>query len=369
MKDDRIYTLAKMLVTYSMGVQKGDNVALNLRNPDPYFADAVIEEIVKAGGVPFVQLSDAVVQRAVNLGMDEAMAKQSAAFACERMEYMQCALYCYADHNDFESSDVPGQTMSMMSRLISRPVDEVMRRHKNRWALLQWPVPEAAQKAQMSTEAFEDFFFDVCCVDYQKMGEVMRPLAQLMEKTDQVRIKSPGTDLTFSIKGIPVVPCDGHFNIPDGEVFTAPVKDSINGVIRFNTPSVQEGFRFENIELAFENGKVVKATANNDEKITRILDTDEGARYVGEFALGVNPKIKQPMCDTLFDEKIAGSIHMALGNAYDEAPNGNHSANHWDIVLIQTPAYGGGEIWFDDVLVRKDGQFTDPAFTALNPAK
>ena len=369
MRDPRIDKLAEMLVTYSMGVQKGDHVAMNLLNPVPAFAEAAIEQVYKAGALPFVQITNSEVSRAVNRGMDEAMAKLQSEFLCQRMDQMDCALYCYVDHNAYESSDVPSQTQAMMSRLISKPLDDVMRKHKNRWALLQWPTEEAAQKAEMSTEAFEDFFFDVCCVDYKAMGEALKPLVQRMEQTDKVHLKGPGTDLAFSIKGIPAVPCDGHFNIPDGEIYTAPVKDSLNGVITFNTPSVEDGFKFENIVLTFENGKCVDAKANNTKRINEILDTDAGARFVGEFALGVNPKIKKPMCDTLFDEKIAGSVHFALGACYDEAPNGNASAIHWDLVLIQTPEYGGGELWFDDVLIRKDGDFVLPELFALNPEK
>ena len=285
MRDPRIDALAEMLVTYSMGVQKGDHVAMNLLNPVPAFAEAAIEQVYKAGGVPFVQITDAMVSRAVNRGMDETMAKLQSEFLCQRMDQMQCALYCYVEHNAYETGDVPSETQAMMSRLISKPLDDVMRKHKNRWALLQWPTEEAAQKAEMSTEAFEDFFFDVCCVDYKAMGEAMKPLVSLMEKTDRVHVKGPGTDLQFSIKSIPAVPCDGHFNIPDGEIYTAPVKDSINGVISFNTPSVEDGFRFENIVLEFKNGRCVKATANNTKRINEILDTDAGARFVGEFAL------------------------------------------------------------------------------------
>jgi aminopeptidase len=192
-----------------------------------------------------------------------------------------------------------------------------------------------------------------------------------MNATDKVRIKSPGTDLTFSIKDIPCVKCDGTRNIPDGEVYTAPVRESLNGTITYNTPSLYDGVVYNKIALTFENGKIIKATAEaNAEKLNQILDTDEGARYVGEFAVGLNPFILHPMKDTLFDEKIAGSIHLTPGQCYDEAPNGNQSAIHWDLVLIQRSDYGGGEIWFDDKLIRKDGIFTDPklekAFSADN---
>ena len=213
----------------------------------------------------------------------------------------------------------------------------------------------------------QDFFFDVCTMDYSKMGKAMKNLVELMNRTDRVRLTGPGTDLRFSIKDIPAIPCDGKINIPDGEVFTAPVRDSVNGTITYNTPSLYQGYTYENVSLTFENGKIVKAESNNTEKINKVFDTDEGARYVGEFAIGVNPYIQTPMKDILFDEKIMGSIHFTPGKCYDEAPNGNKSAIHWDLVLIQTPEYGGGEIWFDDVLIRKDGRFVIPELEVLNP--
>ena len=224
-----------------------------------------------------------------------------------------------------------------------------------------------AQLANKSTEAFEQFYFDVCTMDYAKMAKAMQPLKELMERTDRVKITGPGTELTFSIKGIPAIPCPGHYNIPDGEVFTAPVRDSVNGVLSFNTPSPYQGFTFEKVRLEFVDGKIVNATANDTERLNNILDTDEGARYIGEFALGVHSFIREPMQDILFDEKIDGSFHFTPGQAYDDAWNGNNSNIHWDLVCIQRPEYGGGEIYFDDVLIRKDGRFVVSELEALNP--
>ena len=236
-----------------------------------------------------------------------------------------------------------------------------------RWAVLRWPTPAMAQLAGMSTEAFEDYYFKVCCLDYEKMSRAMDPLVERMERADRVHIVGPGTDLTFSIKGLPAIKCAGESNIPDGEVFTAPIKDSINGTLSYNTPSLHEGFTFENIRLTFKDGKIVEATANDTERINRVFDVDAGARYVGEFALGVNPYVTEIMKDTLFDEKIAGSFHFTPGACYDECNNGNQSALHWDLVCIQRPEHGGGEIWFDDELIRKDGLFVPEYLHGLNP--
>jgi aminopeptidase len=363
MKDIRMERLADVLVHHAMRVKKGDNVALLAREPDEDFLALMVQKVQQAGGYPFVDMSFARIQRLVMMHSDEEMTRLRARFACEQFEHMDCSMHLYGAHNDAEMSDVPAATQTMLSRLYSKPLDVVMRKKKTRWVVVQWPTPEAAQKAQMSTEAFEDFFFDVCCVDYARMDENMQPLKALMAKTDRVHIKGPGTDLTLSIKGqIPVI-CAGHFNIPDGEIFTSPVRDSVNGVVTFNAPSLEGGFRFENIRLVFQDGKCVDATANDTKRLNELLDTDQGARYVGEFALGVNPRIRKPMCDTLFDEKIGGSFHMAMGACYDEAPNGNESALHWDMVCMQQ---GGGEMYFDDVLIRRDGRFVLPELMGLD---
>ena len=224
-----------------------------------------------------------------------------------------------------------------------------------------------AEQARMSTDAFEDFYFNVCNLDYAKMDKAMDALQELLNKTDKVRLTAVDTDLTFSIKGIGSKKCAGHMNIPDGEIYSAPVKDSVNGYIHYNAPSVENGIEFKDVRLEFKDGKIINATANDTKAVNAIFDTDEGARYVGEFALGVNPYINNPMGDILFDEKIAGSIHFTPGSCYEDCYNGNISAVHWDLVLIQTPEYGGGEIYFDDVLIRKDGRFVLPELECLNP--
>jgi len=271
--------------------------------------------------------------------------------------------------NSKELSDVPKEKLELYEKLWLKPVHLEQRVRHTRWVILRIPSPSMAQMAKMSSDAFEDFFFDVCVgIDWAQASKAMDPLADLMQKTDKVHIKGPGTDLKFSIKGVPAVKCDGHLNIPDGEVFTAPVRDSVEGVLQYNAPSTQRGFTFENVRFVFKQGKIVEASANHNVKLNEILDTDEGSRYVGEFALGLHPLIKQPMDDILFDEKINGSFHFTPGNAYeDEADNGNRSAVHWDLVCIQTREAGGGEIWFDGKLIRKDGLFVLPELKGLNP--
>jgi aminopeptidase len=283
------------------------------------------------------------------------------------MSKMQAYVSVRASANASELADVPSDKMKQFAKLYQEPVHFQQRVPKTRWVVMRYPNPSMAQMAGMSTSRFEDFYYDVCTLDYEKMSRAMEPLKKLMDATDKVHIKGPGTDLRFSIKGIGSVKCDGRINIPDGECYSAPVKETVEGTIAYNTPSLYQGATYENIRFTFEKGRIVKAESSDTARMNKVLDSDPGARYVGEFSLGFNPYIHVPMKDTLFDEKIAGSLHLTPGNAYETADNGNRSGVHWDIVLIQTPAHGGGEIWFDGRLIRKDGTFVVPELEGLNP--
>jgi aminopeptidase len=331
-------------------------------------ARQLIKEVYKVGGIPFPHYTDTRVQREQLLHCTEEQMALMAKIDGAEMEQMDCYVGVRGTDNVSELADVPAEKMKLYETYYMTPVHHNIRVPKTRWVVLRYPNAAMSQLSNTSQEAFEDFYFNVCNLDYAKMGKAMEPLVDLMNRTDRVRIVGPGTDLSFSIKNIPAVPCDGERNIPDGEVYTAPVRESINGTLSYNTPAVFQGFTYENICFTFENGKIIKATANDTERINQVLDTDEGARYIGEFAIGVNPYVLKPMKDTLFDEKIMGSFHFTPGNCYeDQAPNGNHSAIHWDLVCIQTPEYGGGEIYFDDVLIRKDGRFVIKELEGLNP--
>ncbi len=368
--DKRICTLAHNLVNYSCKVREGDKVYIHYIGKDTSdLARALIREVYAAKGLPFVHYTDTKVQREQLMNCTPEQLTLMAKWDCEEMSAMDCYIGVRGSDNVSELSDVPAEKMALYEKLYSTPVHHDIRVPKTRWVVLRYPNAAMAQLAGTSTEAFEDFYFDVCNLDYSKMNEAMKPLVELMNRTDNVRLVGPGTDLTFSIKGIPAIPCAGEMNIPDGEVFTAPVRDSVNGTLAYNTPTLYQGMTFENIQFTFKNGKIIEAKCADEKRLNEILDTDEGARYIGEFAIGVNPYVLHPMKDILFDEKIAGSIHFTPGNCYDEAPNGNHSSIHWDLVLIQRPEYGGGEIYFDDVLVRKDGRFVLPELDVLNPEK
>jgi aminopeptidase len=365
MTDSRYKELAKLLIGYSTELKKGEKILLDVIDVPDEFTVELIRAAREAGGIPLVETRHTRISREILLETDADHAGLVRDIEMFRMKKMQAYIAIRGSGNANENSDVPSDRMVLYTKTL-RPVLNY-RVNKTRWVVLRWPSPSMAQAANMSTEAFENFFFNVCTMDYRKMAKAMAPLEKRMKSADKVQIKAPGTDLTFSIKGIGAKRCDGKLNIPDGEVFSCPVKNSINGTIQFNTPTLYSGTRFENVRLEFENGKVVNAAANNKKRLNEILDTDAGARYVGEFAIGFNPYIENPMCDILFDEKIAGSLHFTPGQAYEVADNGNRSAVHWDMVLIQRPEWGGGEIWFDDELIREDGLFVPKDLKPLNP--
>jgi aminopeptidase len=366
MTDPRYQKLAKLLVNYSTQVKKGDRVLLDMIDVPDEFSVELMRAVRAAGGTPFIEVRHTRITREIlreTNGKHAALLRDIELF---RMKKVQAYIAIRGSDNMSENSDVPADRQALYSR-VTRPVLDY-RVNKTRWCVLRWPTPSMAQAAGMSTEAFEDLYFDVCTMDYAKMARAMVPLERRMKRADRVHLKSPGTDLTFSIKGIGAKMCKGDRNIPDGEVFSCPVKNSVNGVIQFNTPTIYSGTKFENVRLEFRDGKVINATANNTKRLNEILDTDAGARYVGEFSLGFNPFILNPMCDILFDEKIAGSLHFTPGQAYEECDNGNRSAVHWDMVLIQRPEWGGGEVWFDGELIRKNGLFVPKDLKPLNPA-
>jgi aminopeptidase len=364
MHDPRFDKLARLLVEYSVRLKPNENVLIEAFDVPDEMTIALVRSVRRARGIPFVQVQRGRVSRAVALEATERQINTLAAHELARMKKMQAYIALRGTNNITEMSDVPEDRLKLIGKKM-RPVTD-QRVKKTKWVVLRWPTPSMAQLAGMSTEAFEDFYFDVCTLDYRKLQPGMKALKALMERTDRVEIKGPGTDLRFRIKGIHAVICGGDRNIPDGEVFTAPVKDSVEGHISFNAPTIYQGTSFDGIRLDFRDGKVVKAASNQTAKLNKILDSDAGARYVGEFSLAFNPRILHPMRDILFDEKIAGSFHFTPGQAYEEADNGNRSQVHWDMVNIQRPDYGGGEIYFDGRLLRRNGEFVPKQLRSLN---
>jgi aminopeptidase len=367
--DPRIIKLANLLITHSTRLKNGEHVLIEGFDVPDDIVLALVKEARRAGGHPHVALRSNRILRA----LDESAADENltvwADYDKYRMAKMQAYIGVRGALNVSEMAGIADDQMKRKARLYAKPVHFEQRVNHTKWCVLRWPTPSMAQLAQMSTEAFENFYFDVCTLDYAQMDRATAPLAQRMRQTDHVHIEGPGeTDLHFSIKDMPVIPCCGDKNIPDGECFTAPVRGSVNGVIHYNTPTIYNGITFENVRLVFRDGKIVEAAANSgNDQLNSIFDTDEGARYVGEFAIGFNPYIMHPMKDILFDEKIAGSLHLTPGRAYEQADNGNRSEIHWDLVLIQRPEYGGGAISFNGEVIRRDGVFVTDDLQGLNP--
>jgi len=365
MNDPRYDQLARLLTGYSTRVQTGDKVLLEAFDIPPEMTVALIRAVRALGATPVVQLHNARITREL---AREATGEQYGFIArheLARMKQIDAYIAIRGSENIAELADVPGEKMKLVSGKMRPVIDHRVK--KTRWCVLRWPTSAMAQQAGMSTEAFEDFFFKVCTLDYSRMQPGMKALVALMNRTDRVEIKGPGTDLSFSIKDIPAIPCGGSHNIPDGEVFTAPVKKSVQGVVTYNAPTIYQGTPFDQVRLEFRDGKIVDATANNTARLNEILNADAGARYIGEFALGFNPYILHPMRDILFDEKISGSFHFTPGQCYETTENGNRSQVHWDLVSIQREDYGGGTIHFDGKLIRENGRFVPKALRALNP--
>jgi len=366
MHDARFDKLAKLLVEYSTRLKRNENVLIEAFDVPDEMTIALVRVARKVGAIPFVQVQRARISREIALKATERQLDLTAAHELARMKKMDAYIALRGSHNITELSDVTPDQMKLVAKKM-RPVQD-HRVQKTKWVVLRWPTPAMAQLAGMSTEAFENFYFKVCTLDYGRLQPGMKALKALMQRTDRVEVKGPGTDLHFSIKGIAAVICGGDRNIPDGEVFSCPVKDSVQGHVTFNAPTIYQGIGFDNIRMDFLDGKIIKATSNQTEKLNKILDSDAGARFIGEFSLGFNPYVLHPMRDILFDEKIAGSFHFTPGQAYEEADNGNRSQVHWDMVNIQRRDYGGGEIYFDGTLIRRDGEFLPKQLRSLNRA-
>lgn len=362
MKDPRIEKLAKQLIEYSVKLKKGQTVVITGGVEASPLIIELIGQIYDKGAFPFIRLYDEQISRTIMMGMNEALSKKMLETTAPLYEKADVHISIVTSNNAFEMSDVPIEKQISHGKHFSKPLMDIRRKKQSKWVLLNWPSSGLAQKAQMSLETFTDYYFEVCNFDYSKMHKAMIPLKELMEKTNKVRIVGKDTDLTFSIKGQKACICSGEYNIPDGEVFTSPIRDSVNGFIKFNVPLLtKSNTLYNDVRLTFEKGKVIKAESSNTKALNAELDSDEGARYVGEFAIGVNPYMTRSILDTLFDEKMSNSIHIALGICLEEAPNGNESQIHEDIVLT------GSEIWFDDVCIRKDGKFQLKELKGLNP--
>ena len=367
MIDPRMTKLAEVLIGYSTALEPGDKILIEAIDVPLEMTCELVRLARAAGADPLVTLKSNRVLRSLIMHGSDSQMNLIAETEAFRMKQVDAYIGLRGSTNIAELSDVPTDAHKRYQETVFKRVHLEIRVPHTRWVVLRWPHPAMAQQANKSTESFESFYFDVCTLDYAKMSEAMKPLVKRMEEADQVKISGPGTELTFSSKGVPVIPCAGKLNIPDGEVFTAPVRESVNGTLQYNARTIYQGTVHDDVRFEFAEGKIVKATSSNTDHLNKMLDTDEGARYIGEFAIGLNPYITEPMLDALFDEKIAGSFHFTPGQAYEDADNTNRSSIHWDIVCLQNAEHGGGEIRFDGELVRKDGLFVPDDLRPLNP--
>ncbi|MGI6324586.1 MAG: aminopeptidase [Bacilli bacterium] len=363
---EKLKSIAKTIVNYSLELKADEKVLIICQSviASP-LVKALITEICNQKAIPNVNIVDQEIGALLlenTTAKRVELIKKISQFEIDNYDAFINIKYSV---NDYEAKNINNDIISMIGEQLKDISD--IRINERKWVLINYPSILDAYKSKMKIEEFHSYALKVMDINYQQMAVDIKPLKELMEKTDKVRITGKDTDLVFSIKDMPVIPCVGKNNIPDGEIFTAPIKNSVNGYITYNTPAPYRGKIYTNIKLTFKDGKIISATCNeNDEDLNRIFNTDEDSRYIGEFAIGLNPLITEPMGDILYDEKIIGSIHFTPGRSYRDSYNGNNSSIHWDLVLIQRPEYGGGNIYFDDVLIRENGLFVLEELKHLN---
>ncbi len=332
--------------------------------------EELMHEAHKRGVRPFYRISDGRLNEVYIRSADEEMLKTDQQAQLTLMEKIDCWIGIRGIENIYALKNVDEKSLLLYNQMITEPV-HLNVRTKKRWVLLNYPSPSLAQSTKMTTREYEELWLKSSALNYSRLRELAAPLEELFEKTDQVHIKSSRMDFKLSISGMPYELCVGEKNIPDGEIFTAPVLDTPSGEYFCQATNFHSGNEWSGIRFKFEKGKVVEidCETGNVNKLRRLIFDTPGAQYIGEFALGFNPYIRNPSADGLFTEKVAGSFHTALGNSYEDCGNGNKSPIHWDIVNILTPEFGGGEIYFDGVLIQKDGKFVLPELEVLNPDK
>lgn len=354
--------LANQLLTHSVNLQPGEKIMLQCIGLNAIgLLRALAQQVREMDAHPFLKIEDPETNRMMlESGDQEYWDTQTETDQLPLMKQMDAFIGIRASENIYENSSVSKAANKAYSEFFLNPVHFEERVNHTKWAVLRYPSAAFAMNAKMSTERFRQFYYDACLFDYNKLKDAMKPLEDRLRKTDIVHLKGEGTDIKFSVKGQNWIPCFGERNIPDGELFSSPVLDSVNGQITY-APSVYQGKPFEFVKLVVKNGVVTDFDSSNNDMLKEILDTDDGARRFGEFSFGLNPVIKNPMYDILFDEKITGSNHLTLGNDYEIAPNGNESAIHWDLVCI------GADVYFDGDLIRKGRVFVKEDLKDLNP--
>lgn len=364
MTDPRVETMAKILVEYSVDVKPGQLVRINGNPEGAPLLIAVYQQVLKRGAHPWFQVSLEEAEEIFYSYADDAQLDYVPPFMKEAIEQIDASIGIWTEANTKRLTTADPAKQSRRA-VAMRPLSErFLERAANkelRWTGTLYPTQAYAQDAEMSLREFEEFAYKACLVHepdpiaaWQAVSRKQQRLVDWLNDKEKIHVVGPDTDLTLKVLGRTWENCDGHENFPDGEIFTGPVEDSVNGHIRYTYPACLYGREVEDVRLWFEKGKVVKATAaKNEAFLLKMIETDEGARFVGEFAFGTNPGVKRFTKNILFDEKIGGTIHLALGKGYPETGSKNSSAIHWDMVCDLRQ---GGTVHVDDVLFLKDGK-------------
>jgi len=353
MLDERWERLAEILVRYSTRVQPGERVLINMMETETEpLVEAVYREAVRAGGLPEVYYSSDFLKRALMTDGTDEQVDWVPELESQGMTWADCYIGLRGARNPHEFGDIA--TGRLAAHRAAMGTVSRLRNEHTRWVLVKVPNEHFAQQAGMSLEETMRFFFDASLRDWEEERRRYRELAAVFESAEQVHIVGTDTNLTFSTSGRRYLAGDGEFNMPDGEIFTAPVDDSANGEVWFEVPAVYANRKIPGIRLRFEAGRVVEASADeNAEFLEQILAMDEGARRLGEFGVGLNWGIERWTYEVLFDEKIGGTIHLALGRSYTDTGGVNESAIHWDLVC---DLRDGGRLTADGKLIVADGR-------------
>jgi len=365
---EQLESVFNIIINHSCKIKPGEKILIEAIDVIPKYLEILLKGIINIGAFPILNMKEKWQMDLLALNASEDLFNTLADIEIYQMQQVSKMIGLRTYRGSKDHLNIGENSKNIILKHFIHPVHYDYRNNHLKWIYFRIPSSDWAKNSEMEEKDFYNYYFRSVLLDYQRMGSFFLPLKTLLERTDRVCIKSYGTDLTFSIKGQGVVIDNGIINLPDGEVHTAPVLDSINGSVRFNIDSTYYGDRFRNVALTFQDGQVIKAMSDsNNDKLHQILNMDEGARYAGEFAIGLNPFIDKPLNDILFDEKIYGSFHLALGNSYKEGGNGNRSCIHWDLILDQKIGSGGGELYFDNQLIRKDGMFVHRDLEHLNP--
>ena len=354
MIDSKIIRLADILTKHSIRIKQGDIIELSFGTEAVPLALECYKNILRKGAFPVIRCVPSGFSYAYYRNAKEEQLTKTPVIAMFEAQKAAGSISIGAPLNTRELTNIDPKKMAMRSKAV-KPVTEVYLK-KNNWVICEYPTHSLAQDADMSLEEFSDFVFKATNINYKDLSKKQTKLKKILDKAKEVKILAPDTELTFSLAGRKSIKCDGKRNVPDGEVFIAPVEKSTEGYIAYSYPAIKGGREVDGIRLEFKKGKVVKATATkNEEYLKQMINVDKGAKYLGEFGVGMNYNITKFVKQILFDEKIGGTIHLALGMAYKEGGGKNESAIHWDMIK---DLRHGGSIYIDGKCIQRNGKFT-----------